>query len=700
MLSTKMPIGKELIAGATLIMASALLLAGCGTSNGPSSNSSQSVPIATQDIPPSSVCGGNGDYVQQSLNGDFEDCLRVPALYSSSEVVALQSYVLGTKVTNPTTTLAPSRSQGQISLSLSTRSTSPGKVVTIAGRFLRGAPSVQQRETHVNVCWDGCQTGLQEEGVAVRWTSATTFSTKLVVPETAWLTTRNDVVSVHPLLSGHYEVGVECLDSISGCALGPAQAQIPIDLIAPKPSRCVPGKQCETMSLSPSIAHVGQEIIIKGWAPLQAIIGQPFSFSVSVTAGNSTTHFPPLSYSRNLKGGGFDVVLTPRVLHVAASPTWASLGRVPYLSSTFSGPSTIQVNGDSNLTAWCLSSGIDITGVPASVKIPTNTVASALRGTGLSLFPSNVTGPACSSVQLDPTHHESIYAGFDTAQNNTAPPVYVAGLYTTNGGTSWRTVPTPAHMSLEDFAGFSAQGNRVDALFAVNSDYSSRLYPPGTNHGLVNVEETSDGGATWSTSTLGCPQTGPCTTLGPVQWGNCAMNGESQPVLTAPSSGHASSDVRWATTFWSSTVNSCFSQQLVATSSNDLLLVDPSSQYQLVRSTDSGRTWSYVALPLLIAAQYGPDSIPMSNALLMAPNGFLYAVVTAPSGTEQTLYALETSAQKWCQVPNVFGVEVTSGTVGEVRVDQSDLLWIQTVYSSSGASISHLHVVPLAKLHC
>ena len=155
------------------------------------------------------------------------------------------------------------------------------------------------------------------------------------------------------------------------------------------------------------------------------------------------------------------------------------------------------------------------------MKIPTNTVASALRGTGLSLFPSNVTGPACSSVQLDPTHHESIYAGFDTAQNNTAPPVYVAGLYTTNGGTSWRTVPTPAHMSLEDFAGFSAQGNRVDALFAVNSDYSSRLYPPGTNHGLVNVEETSDGGATWSTSTLGCPQTGPCTTLGPVQWGNC-----------------------------------------------------------------------------------------------------------------------------------------------------------------------------------
>lgn len=700
MLRTIMSNTRNLIVGASLLVICALVLAGCGTSNRSSSSSSRSTPVATQDIPPSSVCGTNGDYVHQSLNGDFEDCLRVPALYSSTEVVSLQSYLLGTRSSGPTTTFLPSGPEGPIVLSLGTNTTSPGREVTITGRFLADAPTARQRQDNATVCWDGCQNGLQEQGVAIHWTSPTTFSTSLEVPETAWLTTRNGVVSVHPLRSGRYEVGVACLDAISGCALGPSQAETPIHLIAPKPSRCVTAKRCETMSLNPSTAQVGQEIVIKGWAPLEDIIGQPFGLSVSVTKGPGRQHYAPLSYSQNLKGGGFDVVLSPRVLHVAASATWASLGTVPYLSSTFAGASTIQPVSGSNVVASCLSTGLEITGGHTQMRIPTSTVASALRGTGLNLFSSPASNPTCSSVVLDSNDHDSIYAGFDTAQNDSAPPIYVAGLYTTDDGANWRTIPVPASMSLEDFAGFSIQGNRVDALYEHGSDYSSKDVPPGTDHGLVDVEVTANGGASWSTSTLGCPRSGPCTMLGPDQWGNCAMNGESQPVLTGPTGEHDVSGVRWSDTFWSSTVNSCFSQQLVATSAKDLLLVDPSSQYPLVRSNDSGQTWSYVALPKLKAAQYGPDSISMSNALLFAPNSYLYVVVTSPSGTKQALYALKPKAKEWCVIPHVFGSDVTSGTVGELRVDRSELLWMQTIYPTSGAASSRLHVVSLARLHC
>lgn len=684
-----------------VFLAATLVLASCGTApNSSVSSSTRRSAMATASIPPTSVCGNDGDYVQQSLNGDFAGCFRVPALYSSNLVVALTAYWLGGSKSSPspTTTVSPPVPHGHITLTLGAKTATPGETVTVTGHV---SQPVAQKTDFATLCWDGCQAGLQVQGAPIHWSSSTTFHSSLKVPETAWLVRHDGVVAVHPLLSGSYQVGIQCLLSISGCALGPAEAHATIQLNAPKPARCLSGQRCETLFLSASKAMVGDQILLKGWAPLQDIIGQPLSYSISITSGSVGQKYPSLTYSPNQKGDGGNVVLTPKNLRVLPSETWAELGRVHYSSSTWAGPSAIDAVSGSSLIAWCQPSGLVITpGGPIDVHIPAAGVSAALRGTNFKIFSAPSSNPQCATVLLDPRYRDSVYAGFNTAQGGSAPPIYMAALYTTNAGANWHTVPTPAGTSLEDFGGFTNEGNRVVALFAGPNSYESQRFPSGTKHGFVPVEVTTNGGASWTPSTLGCPSSEPCATLGPYQWGNCNMSESSQPLLLGPADTTAYAGVKWTSSSWITTVNSCVSPQLVVTSPRDLLLLDPSSQYPLLRSTSSGKTWSYVALPLIPGTNYSPDRAPLGNSLLMAPDGSLFTAITTSSGQRQELFRLEPSATSWCRVPGVFGSTTASGTVGPLRANGLDLIWNQTIYPNSGSPTSSMHVVPLSSLSC
>jgi hypothetical protein len=694
--------GSALQSGAVILVA-ALVLSGCGASSsgvtGPQHHVSA---IVTQSIAPTSLCANGGDYVQQSLNGNFTGCFRVPVLHSASLLVALQAYVKGTVAPShvTTTTVGSALPANDLSLKLSAKSVRPGETVTIYGHLSKQLPSPQQ--TFVNICWDGCLTGLQEGGSQLHWTSPTKFRTKFQVPKTAWLVSTHGVIAVHPLRAGNYQVGVQCIGAISGCAYSHANAQATVTLKTSAPQRCVQNKPCETLHLSTTRAKVGTVVTIKGWAPLQSILGQAFGWQYSITKGSVKRTYPALTYSENQKGGGFNVVLTPRALHVIPGATWASLGRVPYISSTFAGPSPIQPLTNSNLVAWCQTSGLQITGGVSPLDIPTNTVATALEPTPLRLFSSSSTIPACSTVMLDPTYRDSIYAGFDTAVKNSAPPIYIAGLYTTNSGASWKMVPTPAGYTVEDFAGFTSDGSRVAALFARENSYNSQHAAPGTNNGLVSAEVSSNGGATWISTSLGCPSSGPCTTFGPYQWGNCAMNGSEQPLLQGPTGSTPTSGVKWTDTSWSSTVNSCFSQQLVVSTARTLLLLDSTSQYMLQESTNAGRTWSYVALPQIAAATYDGQFTPLDNTLLLAPDGSLFAVVQPASSQREDLYRLYPGSTSWCQVPNVFPGQYSNASIGPLRIAGTDLLWSKLVYpgANGGSSASSEHDVPMTNLHC
>jgi hypothetical protein len=684
-----------------LVLVAALVLSSCGTARNNSSVPHPHVtPVATNNIPASSVCGPEGDDVKQSFDGDFTGCFRVPALYSSSLIVALQAYINGpSPPSGPTTTTAKATTTNDhLSLTLSSYNVKPGETVTITGHYAEPVPS--PRQTFVNVCWDGCVTGLQDGGSPLHWTSHTTFRTTFRVPQTAWLVTNHGVVAVHALRSGKYQVGVQCIGAISGCAYSRANAQATVTLTSSAPQRCVTGKPCESMHLSATTAKVGNTIKVTGWAPLQSVIGQPFGWDYSVTAGSLKHKYPALTYEQNQKGGGYNVVMTPQVLHVAPSPTWASLGHVPYISSTFAGPSPVETLSNSNVIAWCATSGLRITGGSTPVAVSTSGVATALRGTPLRIFSSPTANPSCSTVLLDPTHHDTIYAGFNTAVDHSAPPIYIAGLYTTDNGATWRTVPTPAGANVEDFSGFTTDGSQVEALFAGANTYNSRGYPSGTHDGLVSAEVTTNGGASWTATTLGCPASGPCTVFGPYEWGNCAMNGSPQPLLQGPAGSTATSGVRWTNTSWAPSLNSCFSQQLVVSSPRDLLLLDTSSQYPLQESTDAGQTWSYVALPRIAAANYNGQYTALGNSLLFAPDGSLFSAITPPSGTSEDLFLLSPGATSWCQVPRVFRGTITDATNGPLRISGGDLVWIESKYPNDAAETSSEHEVPLSSLHC
>jgi hypothetical protein len=568
----------------------------------------------------------------------------------------------------------------------------------VTGRF-KGQPPAS-RNTSVNLCWDGCRTGL-EESVQLRWSSSTTFHTSLIVPDTAWLVIRNGAVSVHPLLTGSYQVGIQCLGPISGCAYSPADARTTIQLIAPKPERCASGQSCETLHLSASTAQVGDEIRVTGWAPLQTFIGQPFGFDLSIAPASKGQQYQTLSFTRTQKSEGLDVVLAPTILRIAPSKTWANLGRIHSFSSTWAGPSAIEPVGDSNIVAWCQSSGLEIIGGPKEITVSTAGATAALAGSDLTMFSSPPSHPQCSDVLLDPRYGDSVYAGFDTAQNHSAPPVYLAGLYTTDSGAVWHSVPTPAGATLESFSGFLTNGDSVLALFASPDGYNSNSSaPPGTTNGLVQAEVTSNGGASWSLTTLGCPSAGPCATFGPYQLGHCAMNSSPQPLLVGPAGATASSGVRWRSSSWVTTVDSCYSQQLVVTSPHDLLLVDPSSEYALLRSTDSGATWTNYVLPLIPGSSSGADFLSFGSSLLLAPDGSLFASVASPSGQRQELFRLNPAATSWCQVPNVFRGAASTNWFGPLRVSRTDLLWSETNDAQSGFPPSSMHAVPFSRLRC
>ncbi|HEV7959088.1 MAG TPA: hypothetical protein VGP11_06465, partial [Acidimicrobiales bacterium] len=616
---------------------------------------------------------------------------------TSSVVVALQTDIFNSnREVAPTTTSSSPPAGEHVSLTLSPSSAKPGQLVVVTGRLTK---PLAQKQSFATLCWDGCG-GLQEQGVGIHWRTSTSFRMTLRVPESPWLESTNSSVTIHPLTSGKYEVGVQCVTSISGCALRNAEAQTLIQLKAPAATRCLRREQCATMTLSSSSATVGEEVLVKGWAPLQAIIGRPESYSLSLTSASAASNYPELSYTPLIKVGGFNIELTPRSVRVEPTTTWADLGHVNVVSSTFSGASAISPVVASNLVAWCQPSDIVITGGAELVHVPIAGARAALKGTALKMFTNPPFVPPCSEVQLDPRYPDTVYAGFGAEHGNSIPPVYLAPLYTTNDGATWHVVPLPSGMSIEDFGGFSSAGEGVSALFSFSESYNNRVAPIETEHGLAITETTTNGGSTWVQSSLGCPLDGPCATFGPFQWGNCAMSYDYQPVLLGPPGAAQAAGVKWTDSDWVTTVNSCYSQQLVVSSAHELFFLDPSSQYPLLRSTDGGLVWAYVALPAN-TANYNPDYTPNSNSLVLAPGGVIFNSVPSRSGLSQVLYRLGPLATSWCEVPHVFGSTLaSSGAVGILSVNRSELLWTQKLTSTSNHTTSSMHVRKLSSLTC
>ena len=98
-----------------------------------------------------------------------------------------------------------------------------------------------------------------------------------------------------------------------------------------------------------------------------------------------------------------------------------------------------------------------------------------------------------------------------------APPVFFMSFFTQDRGKTWKLVPLPSGAALERSGGFRAEAQYVEALFNGEASGADQFPPP-------IVEQTRDGGATWTPAGLACPavQGGPCVRWGPVPgqiWG-------------------------------------------------------------------------------------------------------------------------------------------------------------------------------------
>lgn len=682
---------------ASLIVVAALALSACGTSASPSDLKATRFPPPTESVAQSSQCTGAVGFITQSTTGDVTGCFRVPADEGKSLVVSLQAFidVAGVNSSGPTTTQPPKRS-GVLSIAVTSPTTQPGDHVEVVGTYAPGSSIT--RSSYANLCWDGCQSGLTEQAVPLHWTGRLSFRTSLLVPPTAWFEVDQGGVSVHPLISGTYDVAIQCVQQTSGCALGTPDAQTTITLKAAAPQRCVKGRSCMTLQLSTRRAAVGDEVTVHGWAPLQSIIGQPFGFDLSIAPSNSD-HYAVFSASRTSLSE-YTVVVAPKIFSVAPDRTWASLGRLTYVSSSWSGPSSLTPVPGSSETAWCSESGPLLANGATSTPVRTSSVAATLRWSGLSMLPGAVATPRCASILADPRHTSSIFVGFDAAVGGSIPPVFMAGLYTRDAGASWQWVPTPEGLTKQDFSGFAMSGTQVVAVFFDANQSGSRYdgpWPLGSDHGLIPTEVTSNGGVTWKPSTLSCASRGPCASFGPSLLGNCAMNGSSQSLMTGALGSTTGAWDLWHNNSWVSTVNNCFSQQLVATSAHGLLLIDPSSQFVLLQSSDSGQSWVNRSVPS-IPGQTSP--LPLGDVLLFTPTGDLLAMVTEPSSTRSELFLLAPGATSWCQVPDVFATTKAAWTIDSIRVDAHDLLWSQTLFTSSATPPSKLHELSLSKITC
>ncbi|HVA53903.1 MAG TPA: hypothetical protein VNF05_10370 [Acidimicrobiales bacterium] len=681
----------------SLLAVAALAFSGCAVTNGSAVPSSRGSVTPTQYVAPSSQCTPNSNFISQSMTGTITGCFRVPAHEGNSLVVSLQSYLDNTATpSNVTTTTRAASSPDSLTISLVNATTRPGQRVIVKGAYAAG--STVTRSSYANLCWDGCQSGLVEQAVPLHWTSPQTFTATLVVPATAWLEVHNAHVSVHPLVSGRYRVSIQCVQATSGCALRPGDASAGLDLKAPTPPRCTAGLSCASLRLSTHHAASGDQVMVSGWAPLQSIIGQPFGVNLSI-APSTSDHYAALSSSESSKGGGLNVVLAPTIFSVTPDRTWASLGHLPYVASTWAGPSAIAPVPGSSEVAWCASTGPTLVNGAVSTPVSTKGVASTLRGSGLSLLPGAAATPRCASILEDPLHRSSIFVGFDAAVGGSIPPVYLAGLYSTDAGATWQWVPTPSGLSKQDFSGFAAIGAQVVAIFfdANQGGGYGANWPLGSTHGVIDTEATVNGGVNWTASTLRCPSYGPCTEFGPFLMGNCAMNGSNQALMSgAPDRATGAFD-RWQNSSWVSTVNNCYAQQLVTTSAHGLLLVDSSSQYELLQSTDSGRSWSNRGVPTPPG-----QTFPLSygDLLTFTPTGDLLAVANSASRTRQTLFLLRPRSTTWCRVPHVLDGPQGTWSVDSIRVDASELLWIQTRTSISANPPSQLRALPLSEIKC
>jgi hypothetical protein len=619
----------------------------------------------------------------------------------------------------------------------------PGTKVRGSGYLSGGPTSEQAKNNssfqNATVCWGECPGGLSEENVPVQWSDsqAGQFTLEFTVPAVPWL----GVDGPHPLVAGDYTVGVQCLaPTEGGCLLGGPQIAAVFHLVGPIPSECKQGP-CGQAAFSPPQGVPGTLVQVDGWAPLTEIISTPFGYSLVLEDAGAAEPPPEIGtvqqgLNGNLSGSfrvplalpslgvlqpgphtlaleatfisggsgvtetlpgvritplgqevGARITLAPTTFTVAQAPEWTSLGALqPRFFQQSARLHTTAVTfdrSDPRRLAYCAPGGIQLSldsGTTWS-KISTADVATIAGETGYPLF-SQGGGepPACQSLTLDPNHPQSFYAVFETAKEPYgAPPIFFMGYLTTDAGKTWQAVPVPPGYTVEQFGGFEATGDVVQALFAGQPSSTQEALP-------LAAEQTSDGGRMWTAADLACPASGSCVRWGPAPSQISGMGADYPQAIEISADGGQT----WTAPEWpSQIILNGGPSELVALSRTALALISPFDDYPFRVSQDKGETWEVISLPPLTGSD---GSFPLYPALQMLPTGALLA----QSQNAPVWQMLLPEASEWCTV-----VGVALPATPDLFVAVGDRLWWLEPSASAGgaptamyASVSNMHCGP------
>lgn len=573
----------------------------------------------------------------------------------------------------------------------------PGTTVQIDGYLPGGLPENELKNanylTHADVCWGGCQGGLLESGLQVSWSRQEPghFHLQFVVPSIPWLSAGG----LHQLKPGDYPVDIQYLDpNTSGCS--PSVATENGCSVTPQAGavfhlnegyngpECQDVTSCGYLKISPASGAPGDTIQVQGWAPLLQIIGQPFGYDLVLETrknaspqdmiylatrqgevvrqsmdGSLTASFqvPQYAYDRSaLEPGSYiiallapgltsgknipTVLVAPTPFEISAAPAWVQRQRSAplWIQSSAGKDSSLSLDAlDSNRLAYCVEGAIQVSldGGQSWVSVPTSPVNNLALPGDLVLDSS---APICRSILLDSSHPDSFYAVFGAKDKQYGiPPVYYLPFYTSDRGKTWQLVPIPVVKTISSmiegrFGGFWTDGAVVQALYFGDVGQDNQAAP-------LLVEQTLDGGTTWTPGSLTCPTSGPCLRwgLGPAEVSGMGAD-LLQDVMVSFDQGKT-----WNSSGETVNVRLPGQHELVALSQAEALIVSGDARYPLRYTPDGGRTWQALALPPFPVTNPGWPLFGYSG-LQMLPNGNLLAL-NLDTGE---WWALSPDAQDWC----------------------------------------------------
>ncbi len=607
--------------------------------------------------------------VTQSITGRVSACLRLGNIAPGRHTI-----VLSQGLTFPPSALAPPGrrpAEPAATLTLSPAAGRPGTVVTVTGHLQR---AFDPRDAGAIVCWDGCSTGLAHSQPEMTWTSPRTFRARLRVPAAPWI--EQSPFRVAPLASGAYAISVTCLRLVADCEeVTDGAATFALHVTHPI-AWCRTQATCAHLQVTPARAQPGQVVRITGFAPLSPLTYDgPGSDAARVqrSGQRAGVHFSTQdgAHSVSFGRGAFTVVAPPR--YAAVAPLGQVSDGVPQIAADPANPGTV---------AWCAGQAIAVSGPAGTTSIPTATAKTALRSMGFSFrFEPQPQCAAVAPLTTSTGAPSGLAAAFSVTEAAGAPPFYLAALVTHDNGQTWAPIPVPHGSGPAGFGGFRYAGSTLEAVFAASLQGYPRADPEFSATRAATEVSGADG-QSWRQAPLGCPPAGPCVTFGPYQPGNCAMNGSMQTLLRPRDGGTG-----WATYDFPYPVQACGEAELVATSPSSELLLDSTSTYPVLRTSDGGVTWHDVALP-----RRGGD-----GDLTVLPDGSL--VMADGLGYSGPWKLLARGRRAWCELPAPTRTERGRFQVAAPTVI-GDRLWWLTGSLDSSNSTAALQQVPLSALRC